>query len=285
MNANDSNKGDKEESIKADLSKYNTSETNAANGGNDAAATNSSKPAMTIKVFFIKLMIILVLVAFLYLVQFLNSVLKDKLDATLSLYPRQWKRLWAIFTCPFIHDDYKHLNSIILLFTACAFFVLLRGNLRFLWVSIIVLILGNFGSWLFGVNRMNGVSEWMFGLLGYIYFSVITDLGYPIHCTIHGLKALALAVAITVVWVLLWQLHIIVFTTACWQYNVCGAVAGVVSAYLFTSTSLAVKLGVISKERLQESVAQPVAAPPEEVKRRVVVPKHLISFNDLRKPL
>lgn len=44
---------------------------------------------------------------------------------------------------------------------------------------------------------MNGVSgvkflfvfiiEWMFGLLGYIYFSVITDLGYPIHCTIHGL--------------------------------------------------------------------------------------------------
>ena len=70
-----------------------------------------------------------------------------------------------------------------------------------------------------------------------------------------------------------------------WQYNVCGAVAGVVSAYLFTSTSLAVKLGVISKERLQESVAQPVAAPPEEVKRHVVVPKHLISFNDLRKPL
>ena len=31
-----------------------------------------------------------------------------------------------------------------------------------------------------------------------------------------SLKALALAVAITVVWVLLWQLHIIVFTTA-WQ--------------------------------------------------------------------
>lgn len=47
---------------------------------------------------------------------------------------------------------------------------------------------------------MNGVSgaalicgftiEWMFGLLGYIYFSVITDLGYPIHCTIHGLPLL-----------------------------------------------------------------------------------------------
>lgn len=69
-----------------------------------------------------------------------------------------------------------------------------------------------------------------------------------------------------------------------WQYNACGAVAGVVSAYLFTSTSLAVKLGVISEERLKESVEQPVAAPPE-VQHRVVVPKHLISFNDLRKPL
>lgn len=108
-----------------------------------------------------------------------------------------------------------------------------------------------------------------------------------------SLKALALAVAITVVWVLLWQFHIIVFTTAwycssialnpSWQYNVCGVIAGVVSAYLFTSTSLAVKLGVISQERLDES-NKPVSV-PEEPQHRAVVPKHLISFNDLRKPL
>lgn len=108
-----------------------------------------------------------------------------------------------------------------------------------------------------------------------------------------SLKALALAVAITVVWLLLWQFHIIVFTTAwycssfvmnsSWQYNVCGVIAGVVSAYLFTSTSLAVKLGVISQERLDES--NKPAPTPEEPQHRAVVPKHLISFNDLRKPL
>lgn len=95
-----------------------------------------------------------------------------------------------------------------------------------------------------------------------------------------------------------------------WQYNLSGALAGVFAAYLFTSTSLAVDLGIIPQERYDLSVSTPTSTtqsgqlgqslssstydqddsydddasnPPK--RKRVVVAKNLIKFNDLRKPL
>ena len=63
-----------------------------------------------------------------------------------------------MFTCFFIHDDFKQLNCLVAFFAVCAFCVIIQGKLLFLFVSLFILVFGNFLSWIFGSGRMNGVS-------------------------------------------------------------------------------------------------------------------------------
>ena len=91
-----------------------------------------------------------------------------------------------------------------------------------------------------------------------------------------------------------------------WQYNVAGLISGVLAAYLFTSTSLAVALGAIPQERYDLATSTPTTQTNhsltkstsenrdvnnddeesgENEKKRVLVGKNLIKFDDLRKPL
>ena len=107
-------------------------------------------------------------VRLLVFIQTLNDVLSWSVDRTLSLYPRkvrlciqfhvQTRSLYAIFTCTFIHDDFYHLNTLVLFFCFSAYCILLRGKLLFLCVSVVTIVFGNFLSCIIGVGCMNGIS-------------------------------------------------------------------------------------------------------------------------------
>lgn len=129
-----------------------------ANTNPTQSTAQSSQPTNVFVSILVKAVIILAVIAVLYTIQLLNKIWKDKLDYLLSLYPRNWKLIWHIFTCCFVHDDFKQLNCLVAFFAVCAFCVILHGNLRFLFVSLFIIVLGNFLSWICGSGRMNGVS-------------------------------------------------------------------------------------------------------------------------------
>lgn len=75
----------------------------------------------------------------------------------------QLSTIWTIFTCTFFHDDFYHLNTLISFFVVCAICVIARGNVRFLLISLFIIVFGNLLSWAVGSSRMNGIS----GISGY----------------------------------------------------------------------------------------------------------------------
>lgn len=125
---------------------------------------------------------------------------------------------------------------------------------------------------------MNGITGWTCGLLMNIYFSLITDIGYPIHCTRYGVESFIIAVVVTILMIILLSFDLIPSSTACWQYNVCGAVTGIVATFLFTSSPLK------KKQTISEKVDDPSTPSPPPA-HRVLVGKTLIKFEDLGKPL
>ncbi|KAK8800207.1 protease [Blastocystis sp. subtype 4] len=216
--------------------------------------------------------IIGVIVGILYINQTLNDVLSWSVDRTLSLYPRKTRSLYAIFTCTFIHDDFYHLNTLVLFFCFSAYCILLRGKLLFLCVSVVTIVFGNFLSWIIGVGCMNGISGWTSGLLLSSYFSV------------HDKKTLIIDIVVTVLMIVLICFGLIPSTTACFQYTISGAVMGIFVAYLFAKSPFASALGlkeqsnpIVANEVIQQSTQQTDDAP-----KRVTVGKHLMNFNDLR---
>ena len=84
----------------------------------------------------------------------------------------------------------------------------------------------------------------------------------------------------TIVFVVFLNIHWIPTTTAwwrwetgmirSWQYNVCGLVCGVVSAFVFTTN---------------KAPPEPVPQETPDGRKRVMVADHLIRFDDLRNPL
>ena len=163
----------------------------------------------------------------------MNDITSDSVDKYLSLYPRDWKRIWAVFTCTFVHDDMHHLNSYVALYLVVSICILtMKGRLFYFIISIITILSGNLLSWCIGHRRMNGISGWSFGLLSYIYIGALIDLGLPAHCSIQGVKSLTVAVIVTVIYAVLYSYGIISTSTASWQYNLCGIVGCIISVYI-----------------------------------------------------
>lgn len=121
----------------------------------------------------------------------------------------------------------------------------------------------------------------------YLLFS---DHRYRLPCSLHEVwvavfptvknrvESFIIAVVVTILMTMLLYFDLIPSSTACWQYNVCGAVTGIVATFLFTSSPLK-KKQTISEKVDDSSTPSPTPA------HRVLVGKTLIKFEDLGKPL
>ncbi|MFT7686759.1 MAG: membrane associated rhomboid family serine protease [Candidatus Azotimanducaceae bacterium] len=112
--------------------------------------------------------VILSLVAVIWLVEVVNSLLDHRLNVY-GIYPRNVNNLVGIILWPFLHGNFNHLimNSMPLL--AMGYFVALRGWLIFLSSSAIILIVGGLGVWLFGREAYHvGASGLVFGFFGFL---------------------------------------------------------------------------------------------------------------------
>jgi membrane associated rhomboid family serine protease len=141
----------------------------------------------------------------------------------LGIWPRKLLGLPGIIFSPFLHGDFNHLffNSIPLFIMAS--FVLLNGMRVFICVSVIIMILGGFCTWLIGRRGVHiGASSVIMGYWGYLLIEAykhptVISIALAIVC-LYYFGGLALNLFPTKV-------------KSSWEGHFFGFAAGLVAAY------------------------------------------------------
>jgi membrane associated rhomboid family serine protease len=165
-----------------------------------------------------------VIVVVMWIVEIINTIDSNNLDRD-GIYARNFSHLWGILTAPFIHASFAHLigNTIPLVFLGLI--IALRGAGRLALVTGIVILLGGLGTWLIsptGVSTV-GASGLVFGYAGYLLARGFFD---------RSLLETVTGLIVGVVWGGALLASIVPHYGVSWQGHVCGAIAGVLAAWL-----------------------------------------------------
>ncbi|MFB1297854.1 rhomboid family intramembrane serine protease [Mycobacterium sp. pW049] len=195
---------------------------------------------------------ILSFVALLYVIEAYDSVTGHRLDSN-GIRPLETDGLTGILFAPLLHSNWEHLVANTGPALVLGFLMTLAGLSRFLFATAIIWILGGLGTWLIGnigaptyngmVVETNhiGASGLIFGWLTFlIVFGFFTRKIWEI---VTGVVVLFIYGSIL--------LGVLPGTFGVsWQGHLCGAVAGLVAAYLLSGP-----------ERKSRALRRPVQPP------------------------
>jgi membrane associated rhomboid family serine protease len=180
---------------------------------------------------------ILSFVALLYVVEVYDSITGHRLDDN-GIRPLETDGLWGIVFSPLLHSNWEHLIANTGPALVLGFLMTLAGLSRFIYATAIVWIVGGFGTWLIGnigapsyqgvpveTNHI-GASGLIFGWLTFLLvFGFFTRNVWEI---VIGVVVLFVYGGIL--------LGVLPGTFGVsWQGHLCGAIAGVLAAYLLSS--------------------------------------------------
>ena len=166
------------------------------------------------------------IVALMWVIEGLNALDGGGLDHGGGIYPRNIDHIWAIFTSPFLHENfYPHLvdNTIPLAFMGVI--IAVRGAARLALVTLVVIVVGGLGTWLIAPGNTNtiGASGVVFGYATYLFARGLFD---------RSALEILTGVIVGVVWGGALVSSIVPHTGISWQAHASGAVGGVVAAWL-----------------------------------------------------
>ncbi|MFZ0043846.1 MAG: rhomboid family intramembrane serine protease, partial [Solirubrobacteraceae bacterium] len=172
------------------------------------------------------LLLLFGIVGLMWFVELLNVIDGGGLDSEGGIYPRNVGHLWAIFTSPFLHENfYPHLvdNTIPLLFMGAI--IALRGAGRLALVTLVVIVIGGVGTWLIAPANTDtfGASGLVFGYATYLFARGLFD---------RSVLEILTGAVVGVVWGGVLLSSVVPQPGVSWQGHVCGAVGGVVAAWL-----------------------------------------------------
>ncbi len=178
---------------------------------------------------------ILTFVALLYLVELIDQLWRHSLDGN-GIRPLETDGLWGIIFAPLLHANWAHLMANTIPLLVLGFLMTLSGLSRFVWATAIVWILGGFGTWLIGNMGSScgptdhiGASGLIFGYLAFLLvFGVFVRKVWDI--------VVGLVVLFVYGGILLGAMPVLgQCGGVSWQGHLCGALAGVVAAYLLSA--------------------------------------------------
>ena len=113
------------------------------------------------------------LLAIAWAVELVDQLLLGRSLDRYGIRPHTLQGLWGILFAPFLHGGFGHLIANSGPFVVLGWLVALRGVGRFVAVSLIVIVIGGLGVWLFGPSNTVhiGASGLIFGYLGYLLLS------------------------------------------------------------------------------------------------------------------
>ena len=180
---------------------------------------------------------IVTFVALLWIIELFDSLSNHRLDNN-GIRPLESDGLLGILFAPLLHSNWDHLIANTIPALILGFLMTLAGMSRFVYATVIIWVLGGFGTWLVGnigahcpyvgvtceTNHI-GASGLIFGWLAFlIVFGFFTRTVWEI------------VVGVVVLFVYGGVLLGVLPGTpgVSWQGHLCGAIAGVVAAYLLS---------------------------------------------------
>ena len=86
-----------------------------------------------------------------------------------GIQPRTLSGLWGVLFAPLLHGGFAHLIANTVPFLMLGFLVMLRGLGTFIGVSLLIILMGGLGVWVFGKPGLHiGASGLIFGFIGYL---------------------------------------------------------------------------------------------------------------------
>ena len=165
------------------------------------------------------------IVAVMWIVEIVNTIDSNRLDRD-GIYARSVSHLWGILTAPFIHASFAHLISNTIPFVFLGLIIALRGAARLALVTAIVIVLGGLGTWLIspgGVSTV-GASGVVFGYAAYLLARGFFD---------RSLLEIFTGLVVGVIWGAALLASLVPHHNGVsWQGHLCGALAGVIAAWL-----------------------------------------------------
>ena len=163
------------------------------------------------------------IVALMWILEVINTIDSNNLDQD-GIISRNVSHLWGILTAPFLHVSFAHLIGNTVPFVFMGVIIALRGALRLIVISLIVIVVGGLGTWLIGPSNTYtvGASGLVFGYATYLFARGFFD---------KNVVEVLIGLVVGVVWggTLLSALH--PQGGVSWQGHVCGAIGGVVAAW------------------------------------------------------
>jgi membrane associated rhomboid family serine protease len=178
---------------------------------------------------------ILTFVSLLYLVELIDQLAGHSLDSN-GIRPLETDGLWGIIFAPVLHANWQHLAANTVPLLVLGFLMTLAGLSRFVWATAIVWILGGVGTWLIGnVGSSCGPTDHI-GASGLIFGWLAFLLVFGIFVRKFWDIVIGLVVLVVYGGVLLGAMPVLhQCGGVSWQGHLCGAIAGVVAAYMLSA--------------------------------------------------
>jgi membrane associated rhomboid family serine protease len=166
--------------------------------------------------------------ALIWILQVLNSADGYRLDTDFAIVPHHVSRLPDIFTAPFLHFNWQHIEGNSVPLFVLGVLAAYRSIARFLLVSLIVAVTSGMAVWLFQSSNEPtvGASGLIFGYFGYVVIRGFVDRS-PFDIGVG-------AVAGVLYWTIL-QVAIPGTPGISWIGHLGGLVGGVLAAWLVRS--------------------------------------------------
>jgi membrane associated rhomboid family serine protease len=165
------------------------------------------------------------IVAIMWLLEAVNSLDSNRISKSDGIVARNVDHTWAIFTAPFLHFSWQHLIANTVPFLFMGVIIAMQGARRLLLVTLVIIVVGGLGTWLIAPSGTDtaGASGVVFGYATYLFARGFFD---------RSVLELLTGLVVGVVWGGALLSSIVPHTGVSWQGHVCGAIGGVVAAYL-----------------------------------------------------
>jgi membrane associated rhomboid family serine protease len=163
-------------------------------------------------------------VALMWVIEIINTIDSNKLDND-GIHARSVGHLWGILTAPFLHVSFQHLIDNTIPFLFMGVIIALRGAIKLAAVTAIVILVGGLGTWLIAPAHSVtvGASGVVFGYAAYLLARGFFD---------RSVVEVLIGALVGAVWGGALLSSLVPHYGVSWQGHACGAIGGVVAAWL-----------------------------------------------------